>query len=125
MIVFVRALGVEHLGEHPFASSIPWLPTGDTWFKIGVLIDPLSAAVLFFVAWTVLMIFIYSVGYHNFGQPAGDHDQPGSAAARRNRGRAWTQAHGPLDRADVLALLCLHRFVRLRHVSRWWSPTTC
>ncbi len=77
MIVFVRALGVEHLGEHPFESSIPWLPTGETWLKIGVLIDPLSAAVLFFVAWTVLMIFIYSVGYHNYGQPAGDHDHAG------------------------------------------------
>jgi NADH-quinone oxidoreductase subunit L len=45
--------------------------------KIGVLIDPLSAIVLFFVAWTVLMIFLYSVGYHNFGQPKGDHDHPG------------------------------------------------
>jgi len=77
MIVFARALGVEHLGEHPFASSINWLPTGDTWLKIGILIDPLSAAVLFFVAWTVLMIFIYSVGYHNYGQPAGDHDHAG------------------------------------------------
>ncbi len=77
MIVFARALGVEHLGEHPFASSINWLPTGETWLKIGVLIDPLSAAVLFFVAWTVLMIFIYSVGYHNYGQPAGDHDHAG------------------------------------------------
>ena len=77
MIVFVRALGVEHLGERPFASSINWLPTGDTWLKIGILIDPLSAAVLFFVAWTVLMIFIYSVGYHNYGQPAGDHDHAG------------------------------------------------
>jgi NADH-quinone oxidoreductase subunit L len=77
MIVFVRALGVEHLGQEPFASSIPWLPTGDTAFRIGVLVDPLSAAVLFFVAWTVLMIFLYSVGYHNFGQPAGDHDHKG------------------------------------------------
>jgi NADH-quinone oxidoreductase subunit L len=77
MIVFVRALGVEHLGEHPFESSVNWLPTGDTWFKIGVLVDPLTAAVLFFVAWTVLMIFLYSVGYHNFGQPAGDHDHKG------------------------------------------------
>jgi NADH-quinone oxidoreductase subunit L len=77
MIVFVRALGVEHLGEHPFESSIPWMPTGDTWFRIGVLVDPLTAAVLFFVGWTVLMIFIYSVGYHNFGQPKGDHDHPG------------------------------------------------
>src|ERR1051325_6141585 len=77
MIVFVRALGVEHLGEHPFESSVNWLPTGNTWFKIGVLVDPLSAVVLFFVAWTVLMIFLYSVGYHNFGQPVGDHDQKG------------------------------------------------
>jgi NADH-quinone oxidoreductase subunit L len=25
----------------------------------------------------VLMIFLYSVGYHNFGQPAGDHDHAG------------------------------------------------
>jgi len=77
MIVFVRALGVEHLGEHPFESSLNWLPTGDTWFRIGVLVDPLSAAVLFFVAWTVLMIFIYSVGYHNYGQPEGDQDVKG------------------------------------------------
>ncbi len=77
MIVFVRALGVEHLGEHPFASSINWLPTGDTWLKVGVLVDPTTAAVLFFVAWTIFMIFLYSVGYHNFGQPAGDHDHMG------------------------------------------------
>src|SRR5215207_10091680 len=80
MIVFVRALGVEHLGEHPIESSVPWLPLGetvDTYFKIGVLVDPTTAAILFFVAWTVLMIFIYSVGYHNFGQPVGDHDHKG------------------------------------------------
>src|SRR5262245_29138389 len=77
MAIFLYALGVEHFGEHPIESAINWLPTGDTWFRIGVLIDPLSAAVLFFVAWTVLMIFLYSVGYHNFGQPKGDHDHKG------------------------------------------------
>lgn len=79
MVVFWNALkeGAHHLGEHPFASAINWLPTGDSWFQIGVMIDPLSAVVLFFVGWTVLMIFLYSVGYHNFGQPKGDHDQPG------------------------------------------------
>ncbi len=77
MVVFFRAIQVEHFGEHPFVSSIPWLATGDTYFRIGVQIDPLSAASLFFVAWTVLMIFIYSVGYHNYGQPEGDHDLPG------------------------------------------------
>ncbi len=77
MVVFFRAIGVEHLGQHPFESSINWLPTGDTWFRIGVLIDPLGAAVLFFVSITIFMIFLYSVGYQNFGQPEGDHDHKG------------------------------------------------
>ncbi|MDP1547781.1 MAG: proton-conducting transporter membrane subunit, partial [Anaerolineales bacterium] len=77
MVVFIRALGEEHLGEHPFASSINWLPTGNTWLKIGVLVDPLGAAVLFFVSITIFMIFLYSVGYQNYGQPKGDHDQAG------------------------------------------------
>ena len=77
MIVFVRAIGSPDLGKTPFASFINWIPTADTWLKVGVQIDPLGAVTLFFVAWTVLMIFIYSVGYHNYGQPAGDHDHPG------------------------------------------------
>ncbi|MBT7326904.1 MAG: NADH-quinone oxidoreductase subunit L, partial [Anaerolineae bacterium] len=77
MVVFFRALGVDHFGEHPFTDSIPWLPLGDGWLEIGVRIDPLSAAVLFFVGITIFMIFLYSVGYHNFGQPKGDHDKQG------------------------------------------------
>ncbi len=90
MIVFARALGVEEFGKHAFESAINWLPTGETWFQIGVRIDPLGAATLFFVAWTVLMIFIYSIGYHNFGQPAGDHDRPGLPP----HGATLTDAHG-------------------------------
>ncbi len=77
MFVFARAVRTEGLSEHPFASAINWLPAGDTSLRIGVQVDPLSAVTLFFVAWTVLMIFIYSIGYHNFGQPAGAHDKPG------------------------------------------------
>lgn len=77
MIVFVRAVTTEGLSEHPFVSAIDWMPTGSTSLRIGVQVDPLTAVTLFFVAWTVLMIFIYSVGYHNFGQPAGKHDSPG------------------------------------------------
>jgi NADH-quinone oxidoreductase subunit L len=73
MIAFSRA----RAGEFPVESSISWLSTGDTSLSVGVLLDPLSAVGLFFVAWTVLMIFIYSVGYHNYGQPKGDHDQKG------------------------------------------------
>lgn len=79
MVVFVRALGTPELGKAPFVSSFNWIPTADTWLKVGVLVDPLTAVVLFFVAWTVLMIFLYSVGYHNFGQPAGADDRPGLA----------------------------------------------
>ncbi|MEN6408868.1 MAG: proton-conducting transporter membrane subunit, partial [Anaerolineaceae bacterium] len=77
MAVVYRALTTEGLAEHPLGSAINWLPMGETWLQVGVRIDPLSAVVLFFVAWTVLMIFIYSVGYHNFGQPEGAEDTAG------------------------------------------------
>jgi NADH-quinone oxidoreductase subunit L len=77
MIVFFRAIGTEGLSTNPLRSSIAWLPAGDTAINIGIQIDPLSAVMLFFVAWTVLMIFIYSIGYHNFGAPAGKEDRPG------------------------------------------------
>jgi NADH-quinone oxidoreductase subunit L len=77
MIVFVSAIGTEEFGKHIFESALNWLPTGDTWLQIGVRIDPLSAVVLFFAAWTIFMIFVYSIGYQNFGQPKGDHDRPG------------------------------------------------
>ncbi len=90
MIVFWNALQVEHLGEHPFHDTIPWLPTGETWFNIGVLVDPVGAAVLFFVAWTIFMIFLYSVGYQNFGQPKGDHDRAGLPP----HGATVTDEHG-------------------------------
>jgi len=75
MMVFFFAIGYEK----ELTSSISWLPTAETWLNIGVQVDALTAITLFFVAWTVLMIFIYSVGYHNFGQPKGDHDRPGLA----------------------------------------------
>ncbi|MGD2155440.1 MAG: NADH-quinone oxidoreductase subunit L [Anaerolineales bacterium] len=92
MFVFWRALqeGAHHLGEHPFESTVNWMPLGDGAFQIGVLVDPLSAATLFFVAWTVLMIFLYSVGYHNFGQPKGDEDRPGL----QPQGATVTDEHG-------------------------------
>ncbi len=77
MAIFWAALKTPEFGNHIFAGAVDWLPTGDSFLKVGVQVDPLSAMVLFFVGWTVLMIFIYSIGYHNFGQPKGDHDQPG------------------------------------------------
>ncbi|MDW8278090.1 MAG: NADH-quinone oxidoreductase subunit L [Anaerolineales bacterium] len=90
MVVFFRALGTEHFGKEVFASSVNWLPTGTDFLKIGVQIDPLGAITLFFVAWTIFMIFLYSVGYHNFGQPKGDHDRPGLPP----HGATVTDSHG-------------------------------
>ncbi len=90
MVVFFRALGIHEFGKEIFASSIEWLPTGTSYLKIGVQIDPISAVVLFFVSITILMIFIYSVGYHNYGQPAGDHDHKGLPP----HGATVTDEHG-------------------------------
>ena len=77
IVVFIRAVGTQDFGKHIFESAISWLPTGTTWLQVGVRVDPLTAVVLLFVAWTVLAIFVYSIGYHNFGQPVGDKDLPG------------------------------------------------
>jgi len=77
MFVFWKAVHKPDLAMNMIASSINWLPAGVGWFKIGVQIDPLSAVTLFFVAWTILCIIIYSIGYHNYGSPAGVHDKPG------------------------------------------------
>ncbi|GJM39903.1 MAG: NADH-quinone oxidoreductase subunit L [Ardenticatenaceae bacterium] len=63
--------------EHPVqvSSTIDWLPIGDyaegTWLELGVSVDPLTAVMLFMVPFAVFMIFIYSVGYHNYGKPRG------------------------------------------------------
>jgi NADH-quinone oxidoreductase subunit L len=77
MIVFIGAVTTDDLAHHPIASSIPWLPTGETALRIGVLIDPFGAVSLFFVAWTCLAIFLYSIGYHNFGKPRDPEDRAG------------------------------------------------
>ena len=77
MVVFFNAVTTEGLGHHPFHSSIAWIPTGDTALQIGVLIDPLGALALFFVAWTCLAIFLYSVGYNNYSNPRDPEDRAG------------------------------------------------
>ena len=65
----------KHLAEHPthVASDIAWVPLGDfvDWLRIGVAVDPVTAVMLFMVPFAVFMIFIYSVGYHNYGSPRG------------------------------------------------------
>ncbi len=75
--LYAMAQDVHHLEEHPtiIASAIDWLPLGDffegTWLKMGVAVDPLTAVMLIMVTFTVAMIFVYSVGYHNWGAPLG------------------------------------------------------
>ncbi len=66
IIVFVTAITTPDLGANPIQSSVVWLPLGAsaaTSFRMGVLIDPLGALMLFFVPLTASMIFIYSTGY--------------------------------------------------------------
>lgn len=90
MLILFRTVGTGELITDPINSWIRWFPTGSDWFTIGVWVDPLTVVTLFFVAWTVLMIFLYSVGYHNFGQPKGDHDvkglPPHGASIKDNQG---------------------------------------
>ena len=59
-----EAHGEESAGAHSASGT-------GTWLRMGVSVDPLSAVMLFMVPFAVFMIFIYSVGYHNFGKPAG------------------------------------------------------
>ena len=42
MVVVTQALQIDHLGAHPIGDQIAWLPTGDTWYFIGILVDPLT-----------------------------------------------------------------------------------
>ena len=69
---------VHHLAEHPIVNggevaSVAWIPLGEfaNWLRIGVSVDPITALMLFMVPFAVFMIFIYSVGYHNYGSPRG------------------------------------------------------
>jgi NADH-quinone oxidoreductase subunit L len=73
----VASIDPHHLEEHPtaIADSFFWLPVGDffqgTWLRMGVAVDPLTSVTLIMVTFAVTMIFIYSVGYHNWGAPLG------------------------------------------------------
>ncbi len=78
-IVFWYAIGQggEELAAHPLTMDVPWLAQGDKIFSIGVMVDPLTAIMLFMVPIACLMIFIYSVGYGNFNKKPDSHDKPG------------------------------------------------
>lgn len=64
-IVFWRGVLGGDLADEPIASSVAWLPFREveSWLRVGVLVDPLTAVMLFMVTLTCLLIFIYSVEY--------------------------------------------------------------
>ncbi|RLT45776.1 MAG: hypothetical protein DWI62_02880, partial [Chloroflexi bacterium] len=76
--VVFGALGTPHFADHPLASSIDWLPTGNTALRMGVAVDPLTVVMLFFVPLACALIILYSVGYSNFGKALDAHDAVGS-----------------------------------------------
>jgi NADH:ubiquinone oxidoreductase subunit 5 (subunit L)/multisubunit Na+/H+ antiporter MnhA subunit len=47
--VVFDAIGFSELGREVYTSSIEWLATGTTSFNLGVLVDPLTVAMLFMV----------------------------------------------------------------------------
>lgn len=61
--VFFHTTGTEEFGLDIYGSSVDWMNLGTTVFKMGVAVDPLSAAMLFMVPIAMLMIFTYSLGY--------------------------------------------------------------
>ena len=62
--VVFESFGVDHFGEKKiYTSAIDWMATGLDHFRMGVLVDPLTAVMLFMVPLAVLCIFIYSIGY--------------------------------------------------------------
>ncbi|MDX1615156.1 MAG: NADH-quinone oxidoreductase subunit L [Candidatus Promineifilaceae bacterium] len=73
--------GSHHVAEHPqlVHDSVAWLPFGEfaNWLRLGVAVDALTAVALVMVTTTITMIFIYSVGYHRWGEGPGSHPERG------------------------------------------------
>jgi NADH-quinone oxidoreductase subunit L len=80
--VFFSTLAHEHFGVEVIRAAVDWLPFGSAAagtqpLQMGVLVDPLTGVMLFFVPLACLLILIYSVGYSNYGVPRDPHDRPG------------------------------------------------
>ena len=65
MLLFVKTVWASDpaLGERVYGSALDWMSLGRYTFRMGVLVDPLTAYMLLMVPLACLMIFIYSVGY--------------------------------------------------------------
>jgi NADH-quinone oxidoreductase subunit L len=119
MTLIGGALQAGDLAKHPLEQSIPWIPgaagkaASAGAIQIGVWFDGLSALTLFFVACTLLAIFLYSIGYHNYGAPSGKEDvpglPPGGVAVRGPRGAHRVPSVEPLY-ARFFAFISLFAF---------------
>ncbi len=65
LVVFFEAISINQFGldDRIFSSAVDWLSVGLEVFRMGVLVDPLTAVMLFMVPLAVVCIFIYSIGY--------------------------------------------------------------
>jgi NADH-quinone oxidoreductase subunit L len=65
MLLFVKTVWLtdKELGHDVFGSQLDWLKVGTQTFRLGVLVDPLTAYMLLMVPLACLLIFIYSLGY--------------------------------------------------------------
>ena len=64
-VAFIAFFGAEVV-VHPFDVSVPWIPTGTTMLSMGVMVDGVTALMLFMVGIVLSMIFLYSTGYMSF-----------------------------------------------------------
>jgi NADH-quinone oxidoreductase subunit L len=71
-VVLATILGGKHVQVEGWTLTIPWLPTGTSVLEVGFAVDGLTAAMLFMVPFVCMMIFVYSQGYMNIGQPNQD-----------------------------------------------------
>ncbi len=61
LCAFSRALGAPGSSREVF--NFPWFELGNTWLRIGWVLDPLSAVMLVMVTFVGLLVFIYGAGY--------------------------------------------------------------
>ncbi len=62
-VAFVQVLQRHGSSALPQHFNFPWFQFGDTWLKLGWVLDPLTATMLVMVCFVGLLIFIYSAGY--------------------------------------------------------------
>jgi NADH-quinone oxidoreductase subunit L len=65
IVAFVSTLTASTPAGEPAhrVLNFPWLQIGETWLKLGWVLDPLTALMLVMVSFVGLLIFVYSVGY--------------------------------------------------------------